>query len=162
MEIAIRAFVHNDLPQMTELLNEIIEIGGTTAYLSPLTESDLESWTKRKVAHARWNVAQDDTGRIVGFQWAESHPNLPPEAASIATFVRVGVVGAGIGSKLFAKTSEQMKELGFEWINASIRSDNDSGLRYYSKMGFRDWKVEPDAKLSDGRVTGKNHKRFNL
>jgi len=121
MEIAIRAFVHNDLPQMTELLNEIIEIGGTTAYLSPLTESDLESWTKRKVAH-----------------------------------------GAGIGSKLFAKTSEQMKELGFEWINASIRSDNDSGLRYYSKMGFRDWKVEPDAKLSDGRVTGKNHKRFNL
>lgn len=162
MQVTIRAYDQKDLLQMTEILNEIIEIGGTTAYLSPLKESDLESWTKRKVAHARWNVAQDETGQIVGFQWAESHPNLPPEAASIATFVRVGVVGTGIGLKLFEATSTQMRALGFEWINASIRSDNDSGLRYYTKMGFIDWKVDPDAALSDGRVTGKNHKRFDL
>jgi L-amino acid N-acyltransferase YncA len=162
MQITIRAFEQNDLPQMTELLNEIIEIGGTTAYLSPLQTSDIAEWTKRKVAHARWNVAQDETGRIVGFQWAESHPNLPPEAASIATFVRVGVVVAGIGSKLFEATSTQMRALGFEWINASIRSDNESGLRYYAKMGFADWEVDPNATLSDGRVTGKNHKRFDL
>ena len=162
MQVTIRAFAPGDIPQMTELLNEIIEIGGTTAYLTPLEESDLIGWTKRDVAHARWNVAQDETGRIVGFQWAESHPNLPPEVASIATFVRVGVVGAGIGSKLFDATTSQMRALGFEWINASIRSDNESGLSYYTKMGFVDWKVEPDATLSDGRVTGKNHKRFDL
>lgn len=161
MQITVRPFETRDLEQMLEILNEIIEIGGTTAYLNPLEKSELAEWSN-PTEGARWNVAQDETGRIVGFQWAKPHPLLPPEAASIASFVRVGVVGAGIGSKLFQATSAQMKALGFQWLNASIRSDNDSGLRYYSKMGFKDWKVEPDAQLSDGRITGKHHKRYDL
>ncbi|MEP5155166.1 GNAT family N-acetyltransferase [Planktotalea sp.] len=162
MNITIRAFQDTDVPQMTELLNEIIEVGGTTAYLTQLSEDELASWVARGTERAAWNVAIDETDRLVGFQWAEPHELLPPEAASIASFVRIGVVGAGIGSKLFEATSAQMRAFGFEWINASIRSDNDSGLRYYSKMGFKDWQIDPDAKLSDGRVTGKTHKRFDL
>ncbi len=162
MNITIRPFKDIDTTQMTEILNEIIEIGGTTAYLITLPQSELASWVARGVEHTSWTVAENEAGHLVGFQWAEPHPLLPPEAASIATFVRVGVVGRGIGTRLFAETSKHMKRFGFEWINASIRSDNDSGLRYYTKMGFNDWKIEPDAALSDGRITGKHHKRYDL
>ena len=162
MNITIRPLQMSDIRLMTELLNEIIEIGGTTAYLNPLPESELASWVARGTERANWTIAEDDAGKLVGFQWAEPHALLPPEAASIATFVRVGVVGRGIGKRLFAETSKHMKRFGFEWINASIRSDNDSGLRYYAKMGFLDWKVDPDATLSDGRITGKHHKRYDL
>ena len=162
MNITIRPLQVSDIHLMTELLNEIIEIGGTTAYLNPLSEAGLASWVARGTERASWTIAEDDTGKLVGFQWAEPHALLPPEAASIATFVRVGVVGRGIGKRLFAETSKHMKRFGFEWINASIRSDNDSGLRYYAKMGFKDWKVDPDAMLSDGRITGKHHKRHDL
>ena len=162
MNITIRPLQMSDIRLMTELLNEIIEIGGTTAYLNPLPEAELASWVARGTERASWTIAEDDTGKLVGFQWAEPHALLPPEAASIATFVRVGVVGRGIGKRLFAETSKHMKRFGFKWINASIRSDNDSGLRYYAKMGFLDWKVDPDATLSDGRITGKHHKRYDL
>lgn len=162
MQITIRPYQSGDAAQMAELLNEIIAVGGTTAYLTPLSTSELEAKISGGGERARWNIAVDQVDRIVGFQWAEPYPQLPPEAASIATFVRIGVVGAGIGSKLFAVTCAQTRALGFEWINASIRSDNDSGLSYYSKMGFQDWKIEPDATLANGKITGKTHKRFNL
>lgn len=162
MNITIREARADDVGQMTELLNEIIEIGGTTAYLKPLAKDDFAKRVANAPSTASWSVACDENGRIVGFQWAEPHDQLPKDAASIATFVRVGVVGGGIGTKLFEATKAKQRGFGVNWLNASIRSDNDSGLRYYSKMGFKDWKVEPDAKLSDGRVTGKHHKRFDL
>ena len=162
MNISIRTYRAGDAPQMTDILNEIIEIGGTTAYLAALSVENMEAKISGGGEMARWNVAVDEIERIVGFQWAEPHPLLPPEAASIASCVRAGVVGAGIGSKLFEATCTQMRALGFTWLNASIRSDNASGLSYYSKMGFEDWEVDPKATLSDGRIVGKNHKRYNL
>lgn len=162
MDVTIRPYQNGDALQMTEILNEIIAIGGTTAYLTPLSVDEMERKISGGGARARWNIAVDETGRIIGFQWAEPYPTLPPEAVSIATFVRVGVVGSGIGSRLFAQTREQMRAQGFAWINASIRSDNVSGLSYYSKMGFSDWKIEPDATLMDGTRTGKTHKRYDL
>ncbi|MGB7318327.1 MAG: GNAT family N-acetyltransferase, partial [Planktotalea sp.] len=155
MKITVRAVEDRDIPLMTSLLNEIIKVGGTTAYLSPISEEDMKGWITRSDGLSSWIVALDEADAVLGFQWAEPYPQLPPEAASIATFVDVGAVGGGIGTKLFDQTCANARALGFSWINASIRSDNDSGLSYYSKMGFADWKVEPDAKLSDGRVTGK-------
>ena len=91
MNITIRPLQMSDIRLMTELLNEIIEIGGTTAYLNPLPEAELACWVARGTERTSWTIAEDDTGKLVGFQWAEPHALLPPEAASIATFVR----GAG-------------------------------------------------------------------
>lgn len=162
MILEIRSASAADIAQMTELLNEIIEIGGTTAYLTAVSQSDLAQRVASAPSNACWNVAVDETGRVVGFQWAEPHDQLPADAASIATFVRVGVVGGGIGTKLFEATTTQMRACGMVWINASIRSDNDGGLRYYTKMGFKDWEIDPSARLSDGTITGKHHKRFDL
>lgn len=161
MSITIRPVQTSDIVQMTELLNEIIAIGGTTAYLTARSEADIASWVARGGTKASWHVA-DENGVVLGFQWAEPHDQLPVDAASVATFVRVGTVGKGVGTLLFGATIAKARALGFVWLNASIRSDNTSGLTYYTKMGFTDWKVEPDAALSDGQVTGKHHKRFDL
>lgn len=161
MSPKIRPVATSDTEQMADLLNEIIAIGGTTAYLDPVSAEAISEWVARGGTSASWHVA-DQEGVIVGFQWAEPHKQLPKEAASVATFVRAGAVGHGIGTKLFETTTAKSRALGFEWLNASIRSDNASGLSYYSKMGFEDWKIEPNAALSDGRITGKTHKRYNL
>ena len=162
MQIIVREATVQDAGQMAELLSQIIAVGGTTAFLNPVSAKDIEHWITKDNGTASWHVAVDENGRILGQQSAEPHPKLPVGAADIASYVRIGVTGQRIGSRLFEATTAKARSLGYKWLNASIRSDNDSGLRYYSKMGFKDWKVDPDAQLSNGQVCGKNHKRFDL
>ena len=109
-----------------------------------------------------WQVALDDTERVVGFQWIEPHADLPSEAANIATFVQMGRTGLGIGSKLFEATRTAAKALGYTWINANIRADNDGGLIYYQSRGFQDYGAIEGYRLSDGQIVDKRLKRFDL
>ncbi|MEM7644412.1 MAG: GNAT family N-acetyltransferase, partial [Pseudomonadota bacterium] len=83
---------------MAALLNEIIDIGGTTALQGPLSGDELRDWMSDD--RATWHVAETD-GEIVGFQWIEPRSGLPRDAASIATFTKPGQQGLGIGSALF-------------------------------------------------------------
>ncbi|MEM0948387.1 MAG: GNAT family N-acetyltransferase [Pseudomonadota bacterium] len=157
----IRAAEDHDADQMAALLNQIIEVGGTTAIERGVTIDDLRAWMSRAPGQSIWTVADDD-GAILGFQWVEPHPNLPRDAVDIASFVKIGVTGKGVGRKLFEATCAGCRELGLKWINAAIRSDNESGLRYYHRMGFKDWSSDPTVTLSNGTVTGKTYKRFDL
>lgn len=151
-----------DAREMADLLNEIIQIGGTTAYLDPIHRDHLVKKMENAGDRGAFHTARNDQGELLGFQWIEPHPTLPPEVAQIATFVRVGQTGLGIGSKLFDATRTAAQSFGYGWIDATIRADNESGLTYYQSRGFETWKTDPDAVLSDGSVVGKISKRFNL
>lgn len=149
-----------DARQMAELLNAVIKIGGTTAITEPVQAEDMKSWMQSD--NSIWHVAEDDTGEILGFQWVEPHEKLPPEATNIATFAQVGKTGMGIGSSLFRATEKAARELGFQWINAEIRADNEGGLIYYQSRGFEDYARTTGVTLADGQIVDKIHKRFNL
>ena len=43
-DLTIRDTCADDVPALTELLNEIIRAGGTTALETPLTETELSEW----------------------------------------------------------------------------------------------------------------------
>ncbi len=158
----IRPANANDAGAMAAILSEIIAIGGTTALEGPITGDDIQEWMSRGGSMATWIVAEDAPGDIMGFQWAEPNPKLPPEAADIATFAKVGVTGRGIGSAMFQATATALKKMGYSWINASIRSDNQSGLTYYRKMGFVEYAADPTVAMADGTITGKTYKRYDL
>jgi ribosomal protein S18 acetylase RimI-like enzyme len=87
---------------------------------------------------------------------------LPPEAAEIATFVQVGQTGLGIGSKLFTATAAAAKSIGYKWINANIRADNEGGLMYYQSRGFVDYRKIEGYRLDSGDVVDKILKRYDL
>lgn len=150
-----------DAAQMSAILNEIIGIGGTTAYLTPVSECKMLGWMAKDGTVSSWQVAEKD-GSVIGYQSAEPHPKLPPEAVTVASYVKIGTTGLGVGGKLFTATQAACRALGYRWINATIRADNTSGLTYYGKMGFIDWHIDADGALSDGTVTGKISKRFDL
>lgn len=151
-----------DAREMADLLNEIIAIGGTTALLDPLSAEDMRSWMARAGPRGVGFVARDEEGDLMGFQWVEPHPGLGPEVAQIASFVSPGATGLGIGSALFDATRHATRVMGYEWIDATIRADNESGLTYYQSRGFETYRTDPDARLSDGRRVGKISKRFDL
>ena len=80
----------------------------------------------------------------------------------MATFVQVVRTGMGTWSALFAETAKAAKELGYVWINATIRADNSGGLTYYQSRGFRDWHFDEVVTLESGQVVDKISKRFDL
>ena len=71
-----------------------------------------------------WHLAEDGRGEIKGFQYIEPHPDLPEGGVDVATFVRLGETGFGIGSALFKQTKEAARDLGYAHIHAIIRADN--------------------------------------
>lgn len=151
-----------DQGSMARLLNAIIEKGGTTALTRPVTGRDIADWMAVQAPRSAWHVALDEAEQVVGFQWITPHENLPPEAVDVATFVALGQSGLGIGSALFDATRKAARDLGYQWINATIRADNEGGLTYYQSRGFRDWAYDEGVRLDSGLIVDKISKRFDL
>ena len=160
--IHVRPAMPLDAGSMAKLLNEIIEAGGTTALVRPVTAEDITQWMAFSSDHSAWHVALDEGEAVVGFQWIQPNDGLPAEAAEIATFVQVGQTGLGIGSSLFQATASAAKSLGYVWIRANIRADNEGGLTYYQSRGFRDYAVIEDYELADGTRVNKRLKRYDI
>lgn len=160
--IKIRRAGDLDAREMAELLEAIIRKGGTTAHQGPVSRDTILRWMKRDPDRSAWHVAEDDSGRILGFQFVEPHTELPADACDIASFVRVGQTGLGVGSKLFEASRRAAKELGYRWINATIRADNLGGLAYYQSRGFDVYAHNPDQSLDNGILVDKISKRYDL
>ena len=160
--ITIRTLDKTDTPDMADILNALIDEGTSTALMTKVTPEGLWQKAVEGGPKAAWHVAVDENGTVQGFQWIAPYPTLPPEAADIATFARIGKTGMGIGSKLFEASKAKATEFGYEWINANIRADNVSGLAYYESRGFYDYDDIKDYRMDDGRVVDKVLKRFDL
>ncbi|WP_300056739.1 GNAT family N-acetyltransferase [uncultured Roseobacter sp.] len=160
--IDVRQAMALDSNSMARLLNEIIEIGGTTALTRVVTGSDIQDWMATDEDQSAWHVAVNRHEAVVGFQWIAPNQDLPMEAVDIATFVQVGQSGLGIGSALFDATAKAAKALGYRWINATIRTDNEGGLTYYQSHGFRDWRFDQGVMLANGQRVDKISKRYDL
>jgi len=161
-KIQVRKPFSLDAKPMASLLNEIIAIGGTTALTRPMTGQDMLERMSVDADQSVWHVALDRTEAVVGFQWVNPKSTLPAEACDIATFVQVGQIGLGIGSALFDATKKAAKDLGYRWINANIRDDNEGGLIYYQSRGFVDYDLQEGVTLSDGSIVTKKLKRYDL
>lgn len=160
--ISVRPASQLDARSMADLLNAIIEIGGTTAMTRTVTADHMRDRMAANPGKSAWHVAVDDRETIVGFQWIGPHVNLPAEACDIATFVHVGRTQLGIGSALFNASAAAAERLGYVWINATIRADNSGGLTYYQSRGFRDWHFDEGVALESGQIVDKISKRYDI
>lgn len=147
-----------DARAMADLLNEIIEIGGTTAYTEPVTSEYLSG--RMTEVGSVWHIAEDDAGTLMGFQWID--PIDDRTACGIATFARVGQTGLGIGSRLFEVTKAAATKLGYTWIQAAIRADNSGGIAYYQSRGFELYDHRRGIKLANGQIVDQELRRYDL
>jgi L-amino acid N-acyltransferase YncA len=160
--VTIRPVRPGDVPQLCDLLNEIIRIGGTTAFETPMSVPVFMDHFFKAQIQISFLVAEGEGGDLLGFQVLTFHEQLPEDWADIATFARVGAQAAGIGSVLFAETLALARRLGIKAINATIRADNVGGLAYYERMGFVTWKVDHDVPLRSGQRVDRISKHFAL
>ena len=107
MSIAVRPVTSADAPALAELLNAIIARGGTTALQTPFTPERLDQTYLTGPNVLSCVVAVDGaSGRPEGFQTLIREVHLPADWGDIGTFTRVGGTQRGVGSALFAATSE--------------------------------------------------------
>jgi L-amino acid N-acyltransferase YncA len=150
-----------DAQELCDLLNTIIQIGGTTAFETPFGVAEFEEQFLAGPQIMNCFVAEDERRRrLWGFQILERDPELPGDWADIATFARPEPKIPGIGAALFAATAKRARELGLRAINATIRADNGGGLAFYGKLGFEDYKVTQSVPLKDGTLVDRISKRY--
>ncbi len=157
----IRPARAEDMAQMADLLNEIIRIGGTTAFEDDVTADMLAGWYLNANPYA-CHVAVDSEGGIAGYQALERTDAYGPGIGEISTFARQTPKTPGTGTALFEATKRSARAAGLSAINAKIRADNVPGLAYYTKMGFQDHVVIPDVPLKDGTPVDRVLKRYPL
>lgn len=159
---AIRKAHPNDAPEMAALLNEIIAIGGTTAFENPVSDVFAAAEFIQESHVLCSHVAVDDDGLIAGFQYLTSDARDQDKIGDIATFARRSPVVKGVGTALFHSTQDAARSLGLSKLTAKIRADNTPGLAYYTKMGFVDFDVAKGVPLKDGTPVDRIIKVFDL
>jgi L-amino acid N-acyltransferase YncA len=162
-DIEVRSVRADDAEELAALLNEIIDRGGTTAWE--------EHFSARRLADTMLSgpeviccfvAVESTTSKRLGFQSLLKLEELPGGVVDITTFARVGLTQKGIGSSLFAATRAEAVRRKLAAINATIRGDNNGGLTFYSRMGFRDHSVKPAVPLKDGTPVDRINKRYLL
>lgn len=88
----IRTVTPQDTEALTQLLNDVIGAGGTTAIETPLTPAEFSEWFISGSNALSCQVAEVD-GLLVGFQALSADDALPPDTADIATFSRLSPEG---------------------------------------------------------------------
>jgi L-amino acid N-acyltransferase YncA len=160
MSVKIRPASPKDAAELADLINEIIDIGGTTAWQTKFTP---ESFVEHYIAGPDClSCFVAETDRLSGFQALGRNKELPADWGDIGSFARLRPKMPGVGAALFAATKVKARELGLVTINAQIRADNKPGLGFYSKMGFVDYGVKKDVPLKDGTIVDRILKRYDL
>ena len=130
----IRVFTKNDLPEITEIWNEIVEGGVAFPQKEGLTS---ETAYEFFASQSRTAVAEDN-GEIVGLYIL--HPNNVGRCGHISNAsyaVKSNQRGKGIGRLLAENCLESAKELGFRILqfNAVVKT-NESAIKLYKSLGF--------------------------
>ena len=161
----IRPAIAADANALVLILNDIIAAGSTTAHQTPFTPERLLRHYLAPSAGISCAVASN-LDAPVGFQtivWPDDPADpLHDGWAVIATFVKPGLTGTGIGTALFQATKTTAQAAGVSVIDATIRADNAGGLRYYSKMGFTDYALLPAVPLGNGQLVDRIRKKFTF
>jgi len=159
--LAVRPFVPADAPALTDILNAIISVGGTTAYQAAFTLQHLRTAHLDGPTVLCCHTALSD-GVPVGFQCLNRTDYLPDRWGDIATFTRRDHPVRGAGRALFGATMDRARALGLVTLNATIRADNVPGLAFYAALGFADYAICPAVPLADGTPVDRIRRRFDL
>ena len=165
---SIRDATLEDADALTALINCIISIGGTTTHLVHFDAEQMRNTYVKPILGISCLIAEIK-GHITGFQsleWSDpewrGEDRIALDWAFIATFVAPDSHGKGIGKLLFEQTKKRALSTSVNTIDATIRADNEPGLRYYTRLGFIDYDRISANPLSDGTLVDRIRKKMHL
>lgn len=150
-EIIIREYTEKDIPEMTEIWNEVVRDGVAFPQEEELTEQTAVSFFS---SQSRSAVAEDSkSGEIKGLYIL--HPNNVGRCSHIANSsyaVRSTGRGMHIGEKLVLDSIAEAKKLGFTILQFNaVVATNIHARHLYERIGFKQLGTIPGGfRLPDG------------
>ena len=131
----INKFTDADLPEMTEIWNEVVLSGNAFPQEDILSAEESKRFFASQTLSA---AAKTDTGELVGLYIL--HPNNVGRCCHIANAsyaVKKGYRGMHIGEQLVLDCMARAKESGFKILqfNAVVKT-NSSARHLYERLGF--------------------------
>ena len=138
----MRSAVDADKDGMAEVLNQIIALSGRTERRNK--SYALERYISHPARLACF-ICVDPTSKILGFEslkvaWVGNPYGVASGWGIIGTHVSPQAARRGVGIALFERTLQAASEAGIPAIVATIGSNNDPGLSFYDKLGFRTYR----------------------
>lgn len=115
---------------------------GEIAHLFSLEQDEPESepalvqdYNEHKARIFRLMVAEDETGEILGFNWA-TRSRFDAGRAYFYVIVKLAYRQKGVGSRLYADLEEAAKNSGIKRLEVSLRDTAPAFLTFAQKRGF--------------------------
>lgn len=115
-----------------------------TSFDSTPTFSDIEGFLARNPDY--FLVAEDETGRILGFITAYEKQGIPEEVLSTWGARRVGYIDLmavdlparrrGVGESLLRNIIDRFRKNGIDIVNLDVPAGQEEAMRLYEKLGF--------------------------
>ncbi len=130
--ISIRPATPADVRQMAEIA------GGS------VSTRELVDWIA--ATGTIWHIAEDDGGKLLGFQSLTAAGGQASGTCEIATFLRPNQI-LSVGSRLFDHSADAARAQGYNWIDARFTKSNHDAQRYYQSHGFRNLSHNGDMQI---------------
>ncbi len=134
MDISVRAYLENDLAQMTDIWNAVVLEGQAFPQIEPLTQEAAKEFFAQQ-SHTGVAVSGDE---VVGLYIL--HPNNIGRCGHISNAsyaVKQGCMGRGIGEQLVRDCIKTGALLGFRLLQFNaVVATNTPAIRLYDKLGF--------------------------
>lgn len=135
MDIEVRAFKMDDLPDLVEIWNDVVLEGESFPQREPMDDLNARAFF---LGQSRTLAACVD-GCVVGL--AIVHPNNVGRCGHVANAsyaVREGMRGQHIGERLVKASIESARQLGFRILQFNaVVCNNERAIRLYERLGFQ-------------------------
>ncbi|MCQ2437845.1 MAG: N-acetyltransferase family protein [Clostridia bacterium] len=133
----IRVATEKDVPAILEIYRPyILETTITFEYDVPTLEAFIERY--RSIAAVYPYFVYEEAGEILGYAYASKafERSAYQWDVDLSVYLRMDVRGRGIGTELYKKLIDTLRELGYHNVYGLITGENDASKRFHSRMGF--------------------------
>jgi L-amino acid N-acyltransferase YncA len=133
----IRSVNLNDAAQIAEIYNYYIKNTHQTFETEALSADEMQTRISEISEDYPYLVAEED-GEIYGYAYAAQFKMRQAYefSAEVSIYVKNDAKQKGIGTRLYEKLFEELKETDIHALIAGISLPNDPSVKFHQKLGF--------------------------
>lgn len=128
-----------DSPRVAEIYRPAVEGNFISFEESAPTADEMTNRMRKVLARMPWLVAEDETGRVVGYAYASPHRERAAYrwSVDISVYVDADWQRRGIGRLLYDDLLERLRGQGFVNVYAGVTLPNPASVALHEAIGMR-------------------------